>query len=167
MGLETVHPDVLPKLNKRMTLDQFSTAAEFLRQHDIALRVFVLVKPPFLAESEAVEWARRSVAFAFDCGASVVSLIPTRLGNGSLETLAAQGDFAPPKLSTFEKAFDDALSQQRGRVFADTWDLERFSDCPACFTARKERLERMNFTQQSEPAVGCNVHAESEFGAPS
>lgn len=167
MGLETVHPDVLPKLNKRMTLDQFSRAADFLCQHDIALRVFVLVKPPFLDESEAVEWARRSVAFAFDCGASVVSLIPTRLGNGALEALAARGDFAPPKLSTFEVAFDDALAQQRGRVFADTWDLERFSDCPACFTARKERLERMNFTQQSEPAVGCNVHAESEFGAPS
>lgn len=166
MGLETVHPDVLPKLNKRMTLDQFSRAAEFLRQHGIALRVFVLVKPPFLDESDAVEWARRSVAFAFDCGASVVSLIPTRLGNGSLETLAAHGDFAPPKLSTFEKAFDDALSQQRGRVFADTWDLERFSDCPVCFAARKTRLERMNFTQQLEPAVTCLAHGKSEFDAP-
>lgn len=166
MGLETVHTDVLPMLNKRMTLDQFARAAEFLRRHDIALRVFVLVKPPLLDESDAVEWARRSVDFAFDCSASVVSLIPTRLGNGSLETLAAHGDFAPPKLSTFEKAFDDALSQQRGRAFADTWDLERFSDCPACFNARKERLERMNFTQQLEPAVTCLAHAEPEFGAP-
>ncbi|MBK7998701.1 MAG: radical SAM protein [Verrucomicrobia bacterium] len=167
MGLETVHPDVLPKLNKRMTLDQFSRAAEFLRQHDIALRVFVLVKPPFLDESKAREWAGRSVSFAFDCGASVVSLIPTRLGNGALETLEARGDFAPPKLATFEAAFDDALAQRRGRVFADTWDLERFSDCPACFTARKEQLERMNFTQQSEPAVSCGAHAELKFGAPS
>ncbi len=165
VGLETVHPDVLPKLNKRMTLDQFSRAAEFLRQHDIALRVFVLVKPPFLDESEAREWAGRSVRFAFDCGASVVSLIPTRLGNGALETLEARGDFAPPKLATFEAAFDDALAQRRGRVFADTWDLERFSNCPACFTARKERLERMNFTQSLEPAVACHAHAESEFGA--
>lgn len=166
MGLETVHPDALPKLNKRMTLDQFSRAAAFLRQHDIALRVFVLVKPPFLDESEAREWAARSVRFAFDCGASVVSLIPTRLGNGALETLAARGDFAPPKLATFEAAFDDALAQRRGRVFADTWDLERFSNCPACFTARKERLERMNFTQRPEAAVSCSAHAESEFGAP-
>jgi radical SAM enzyme (TIGR01210 family) len=166
MGLETVHPDVLPKLNKRMTLDQFARAAGFLRQHDIALRVFVLVKPPFLDESDAVEWARRSVAFAFDCGASVVSLIPTRLGNGSLETIATNGGFSPPKLATFEQAFNDALSQRRGRVFADTWDLERFSNCPACFAARKARLERMNFTQQLEPAVACPEHAESEFGAP-
>jgi len=166
MGLETVHPEVLPKLNKRMTLDRFSHASTFLRQHDIALRVFVLVKPPFLDEAEALEWAGRSVDFAFDCGASVVSLIPTRSGNGALETLAARGEFAPPKLATFEAAFDYAMSLRRGRVFADTWDLERFSNCPACFAARRERLERMNLSQEPEAQVVCNACAESEFGAP-
>jgi len=56
MGLETAHPEVLARLNKRMTLDQFARAAEFLRGHDIALRVFILVKPPFLDEAEALEW---------------------------------------------------------------------------------------------------------------
>ncbi len=48
MGLETIHPEVLPRLNKRMTPEMFSGAAEFLRRHGIALRVFVLVKPPFI-----------------------------------------------------------------------------------------------------------------------
>ena len=166
MGLETFHPEVLLKLNKRMTLEQFSHAATFLREHDIALRVFVLVKPPFLNEAEALEWAGRSVDFAFNCGASVVSLIPTRPGNGALETLAAQGKFSPPKLATFEAAFDYAIGLRRGRVFADTWDLERFSDCAECFCARRERLERMNISQQSEAQVTCGACAESELGAP-
>ena len=166
IGLETVHLEVLPKLNKRMTLDQFSRAAGFLRQHDIALRVFVLVKPPFLDEAEALEWAGRSVDFAFDCGASVVSLIPTRPGNGALETLATRGDFAPPKLATFEAAFDYAIGLRRGRVFADTWDLERFSDCQTCFGARRERLARMNFSQEPEARVACNACAKSELGTP-
>ena len=167
MGLETVHPEVLPKLNKRMTLEQFSRSAGFLRQHDIALRVFVLVKPPFLDEAEALEWAGRSVDFAFDCGASVVSLIPTRLGNGALETLASRREFAPPKLATFEAAFDYAVGLRRGRVFADTWDLERFSNCPACFAARRERLARINLSQEPEAQVACDACAESESGAPS
>ena len=166
LGLETVHAEVLPKLNKRMTLDQFSRAAGFLRRHDIALRVFVLVKPPFLGEAEALEWAGRSVEFAFDCGASVVSLIPTRLGNGALETLAARGDFSPPKLGTFEAAFDYAIGLRRGRVFADTWDLERFSDCQTCFGARRERLARMNLSQEPERRVTCDACAKSDFGAP-
>jgi radical SAM enzyme (TIGR01210 family) len=155
MGLETVHPKVLPKLNKRMTLEQFARAARFLHQHKVALRVFVLVKPPFLNEAEALEWSKRSIDFAFDCDATVVSLIPTRLGNGALEALAANGEFSPPKLGTLEEAASYGIGLRRGRVFADWWDLETFSDCRNCFTARKERLRRMNDTQTVEPNIGC------------
>ena len=155
MGLETVEPTVLEKLNKRMTVDRFAQAADFLRTHDIALRVFVLVKPPFLDEAAALEWARRSVDFAFACGAGVVSLIPTRGGNGALDALAESGDFAPPKLETLEAAFDYGVGLQRGRVFADLWDLEKFSRCAVCFPARRERLAQMNLRQVMVPHVEC------------
>jgi len=47
MGLETAHPETLARLNKRMTIEDFSRAAEFLRNQGIALRVFILVKPHF------------------------------------------------------------------------------------------------------------------------
>ena len=46
MGLETVHPDALDKLNKRMTVDDFVRAAGLLRRRDVALRVFLLISPP-------------------------------------------------------------------------------------------------------------------------
>lgn len=147
IGLETVHPKVLPKLNKQMTLEHFSKAAAFLQKHDIALRTFILVKPPFLNETEALEWAKRSIDFAFDQGTTVVSLIPTRLGNGALEALAEQGDFSQPKLGTLEAAMDYGASLERGRVFADLWDLERFSECSGCFRNRQARLGRMNVSQ--------------------
>lgn len=155
MGLETAHPVVLEKLNKQMTLELFQRAANFLRRHDIALRVFVLVKPPFLDEGEALQWAERSIDFAFDCGASVVSLIPTRLGNGALEALMAQGLFAPPRLATLEAAAAYGVALGRGRVFADLWDLGKFSDCPACFGARATRLQAMNLLQEAPPPVRC------------
>ena len=155
MGLETAETTVLEKLNKRMTLATFAKAAAFLQAHDIALRVFVLVKPPFLDESAALHWARRSVDFAFTCGAAVVSLIPTRAGNGAMDALAASGDFAPPKLATLEAALDYGIGLQRGRVFADLWDLEKFSQCAACFPARRERLQQMNARQSVIPRVSC------------
>ncbi len=155
MGLETAHPEVLEKLNKRMTLEQFRRAATFLSEHDIALRVFVLVKPPFLDEIEALRWAGRSVDFAFDCGATAVSLIPTRPGNGALEALAERGEFSPPKLSILEAALANGIGLKRGRVFADLWDLERFSACPACFESRRARLQEMNLGQVVLPAVVC------------
>jgi len=155
MGLETVHPEVLGKLNKRVTLEQFASAAAFLKREGIALRVFVLVKPPFMDEGEALTWAVRSAQFAFDCGAEVVSLIPTRLGNGALEALAAQGQFTRPRLTTLEAAFEQSLGSRRGRVFADVWDLEKFSNCPACLAVRRERMNRMNLEQTLLPPIRC------------
>ena len=155
MGLETAHPEVLEKLNKRMTLRDFAKAAEFLRENDIALRVFVLIKPPFLDELESLDWAQRSIRFAFDCGATVVSLIPTRPGNGALDALAERGRFSPPKMSTLEAALEHGIGLQRGRVFADLWDLEKFSGCPACFGARRSRLNEMNLRQHLTPRIVC------------
>ena len=156
MGLETAHPEVLEKLNKRMTLDDFLRAADFLRANDIALRVFVLVKPPFVVdEAEALYWTKRSIDFAFDCGATVVSLIPVRAGNGALEELSRRGEFSPPRLGTLEAALDYGVGLQRGRVFADLWDLEKFSACSACFPERRDRLRAVNLRQKMRPRIGC------------
>ncbi|MBS1504843.1 MAG: radical SAM protein, partial [Bacteroidetes bacterium] len=46
MGLETIHPDVLPLLNKQMTASDFARAASFLVSHDIDVRAFILLNPP-------------------------------------------------------------------------------------------------------------------------
>ena len=85
MGLETAHPEALEKLNKRMTLDGFDRAARWLARHGIAVRAFVLVHPPFIPGAERETWLARSVDHAFAAGATAVSLIPLRGGNGTVE----------------------------------------------------------------------------------
>ena len=155
MGLETVHPAILPRLNKRMTLEQFADAAELLRANAIELRAFILVKPPFLPAAEAVHWAERSLDFAFQCAAGVATLIPTRGGNGALEALALAGDFEPPDIATLEACLEYGLGLRQGRVFADLWDLERFSKCGVCYQARAARLREMNLQQVVSDRVDC------------
>jgi len=91
--------------------------------------------------------------FAFNCGASVATLIPTRGGNGALEALAASGQFSPPKLTTLEAAWTSASACGGGEYFADLWDLEQFLDCPVCFPQRAARLREINFSQQPLPSV--------------
>ena len=158
MGLETVHPQVLPRLNKKFELAHFSQAAGFLRNNGIAVRAFVLVKPPFMDEMEGLEWAVKSAAFALSCGATVVSLIPTRPGNGALERLMETGEFSPPRLATLEKALELALNLRGGgRIFADTWDLEQFSTCPGCFEKRRQRIHAMNLSQRIPPEIDCST----------
>jgi radical SAM enzyme (TIGR01210 family) len=156
MGLETVHPDVLPRLNKRMTLADFDAAARFLTSHDIAVRAFILLRPPFLTEAEGVHWAKESIRFAFDAGVECCVVIPTRAGNGAMEELARQGHFTPPRLESLEEVLDYGIGLRRGRVFADLWDVARFCSCQRCGPARAERLHTVNLTQQRAPAVVCS-----------
>jgi archaeosine synthase beta-subunit len=156
MGLETAHPEVLERLNKHMTLEQFRRAAEFLTKEDIGVRVFILVRPPWLSEEDGVEWAKRSLDYAFDCGASVCSLIPTRAGNGAMEALSATGEFAPPSLPSLEKALEYGLELRAGRVFADLWDIDRFVACPDCSRARIDRIRTINATQVIPESITCS-----------
>jgi radical SAM enzyme (TIGR01210 family) len=155
VGLETAHPEVLARLNKRMTLDLFARKAAFLAENGIALRVFILLRPPFMDEAEGLEWACRSVAYAFDQGATACSLIPTRGGNGTMEVLAAEGQFAPPSLASMEAALEHGVRLGRGRVFMDLWESERFATCPTCAETRLARLAAINRTQTIPPPVSC------------
>ncbi|MGC2617777.1 MAG: radical SAM protein [Acidobacteriaceae bacterium] len=157
MGLETAHPEVLEKLNKRLTLDQFKAAADFLHRNSIDLRVFILVQPPFMRPEESLHWAERSLDFAFDCGATAATLIPTRAGNGAMDSLARAGEFTPPTLATLEAAVAYGLKLQRGHIFSDLWDLPRSIDCPACSAARVARLRAMNLSQTLEPPIPCEI----------
>ena len=157
MGLETIHPEILPRLNKRMSLAQFREAAAFLRARQIGLRAFVLVGLPWLEPREAVEWAVRSAEFAFECGARAVTLIPTRTGNGAMDALEAAGEFTPPTLGQLEQALSGALALCRGLVFADLWDLARWRRCPVCFSERERRLEAMNRRQEASAPVACPI----------
>ncbi len=111
--IETVHPDVLPRLNKRMTLDIFERAVIFLRKHGISVRAFILLRPPFLTEAEGVEWAKKSLLYAFDLGVECCSIIPTRRqwGDG---TPAERGHFQSPGLRSVEKVLEFGINLVRG-----------------------------------------------------
>lgn len=130
MGLETVHPAALEALNKRMTTDDFAGAARTLARLGVSLRVFLLIGPPFIPAEDQDEWLLRSVAFAEDCGASVISLIPTRPGNGTMEALTAQKLFREPTREEVERSFQLVLARSLRvpsteypvpRVLLDRW----------------------------------------------
>ena len=95
IGLETVNIEVLEKLNKRMTLEDFAASVSFLLENDIFTRAFILLRPPFLSEAEGVFWAERSLDFAFNAGVECCVIIPVRAGNGAMDHLVEKGIFEP------------------------------------------------------------------------
>jgi len=160
MGLETIHPDVLPKLNKQLSPEDFKDAAAFLRSHEIDIRAFILLNPPFITgEQENIQWALKTVQFAFECEVGCCSIIPTRPGNGMMEALQEKGDYIPPSLNALEEVFESALNLRQGRVFVDCWDIDFLSSCPRCFEDRKHRLVQMNLRQKFHQRIACNCYS--------
>jgi hypothetical protein len=157
IGLETIHPVAAAELNKRLDLARFDWAAKFLTDNGVDLRVFVLLGAPYVRADESIEWTVRTVEYAVERGASVVSIIPVRGGNGELERLQSFGHFAPPTLSQVETALERCLHHTRTVVTADLWDAERLAGCAHCKSERIERLRRLNITGRAEPMISCTM----------
>ena len=128
LGLEAGDPAVLAKLNKSATTDDFAAAADWLLSEAMAVRAFVLLRPPgvrFERSEAAVASAVEGVRFAFSCGMGVATVVPQRAGNGAVDVLAAAGEWRP---STADELFavQDALfplAETFGRVgLVDAWD---------------------------------------------
>jgi archaeosine synthase beta-subunit len=160
VGLETVHREALAALHKRMTVEDAAEAAAFLSRHDIALRMFVLLDPPFVPHHDAADWALSSVRAAGGMGAAVCAVIPTRGGNGAIDALPVE---SRPRLGLrdLEWVVQEALGDGRRpgapgpmRVFADLWEIERLFDC-GCSRDRAARLRRMNREQRAPAPVAC------------
>jgi radical SAM enzyme (TIGR01210 family) len=115
MGLETVDPSVLPKLNKNMTLEDFERATATMLEHSIFVRAFILLRTPWQTEEEGVYWAKESIDFAQSIGVECCTVIPIRPGNGSVELTA-------PLPESLEEVVAYGVAKNKGRVFGDIWD---------------------------------------------
>jgi radical SAM enzyme (TIGR01210 family) len=161
LGLETANEEILRRLNKGMTVADFESACRFLAAHAIGIRSFVLVGLPCLRREEWAGATRASIETSFRSGAEVVSLIPTRLGNGAMEELQRQGRFEPPTLFDLEMAIEDFLEGKEGdarplgMVFADLWNADALGAPSCCGAARIDRLRSMNLLQRNLPLPPC------------
>jgi radical SAM enzyme (TIGR01210 family) len=157
MGLETIHPVAAAQLNKRLDLARFDSAAKFLSDNGIDLRVFVLLGAPYVGVDESIEWTVRTAEYAVERGAGVVSIIPVRGGNGELERLQALGHFNSPTLSQLEESLQQCMHFSNAVVIADLWDVERFAACEDCKSVRIERLRSMNLSGRAESRIACHM----------
>lgn len=161
LGLESIHPVAMAESNKRLDLARFDHAVTLLTAQDIDVRVFVLLGMPYVPASESVAWAVHTVEHAVSIGASVVSIIPVRPGNGELERLQALGFFTPPTLVQLEQALRATIRQSRAVVTADLWDISRIDACERCREARVGRLRAANLSGHLETGTRCEACGES------
>ena len=141
-----------------MTMEDFTNSVSYLNKNGIRSRAFILLKPPFMSESEGVYWAKKSIDFAFGVGVECCTVIPVRAGNGAMDLLMKNGDFSVPDIHSLETVLEYGILLNKGRVFADVWDLDIFSSCDKCIEERTKRLIIMNQHQRVSSRVICSCN---------
>ncbi len=99
MGLESASDEILERnINKSFRLKDYMNAAERLMKMKIPLKTYVLLKPPFMTEKEAIEDAVNSIIFASK-HSSEVSVNPVNVQSFTLvHHLWRRGEYRAPWL---------------------------------------------------------------------
>ena len=97
LGLESSDPDILEvSINKGFTPEDSRRAGMMIKEAGLTVRTYLILKPPFLTESAAIEDAVRSAKFA-DEFSDEISINPLNVQRGTLaERLWRAGELRPP-----------------------------------------------------------------------
>lgn len=108
IGLESINEDILKySLNKNYGLEDFNESAETLHQEGISVRVYLLLKPPYLSEEESIIDAIKS-AKEVSKNADFISINPMNIQKGTLvERLYMEGSYRPPWLWSVVQVLND------------------------------------------------------------
>ena len=101
IGLETATDRVRADcVNKYFAFEEFEAAAEAAQEANAGVKAYLLLKPPFLSEGEAIEDMTRSVRRCLAVeGVHTVSMNPTNVQRHTMvETLYHEGGYRPPWL---------------------------------------------------------------------
>jgi archaeosine synthase beta-subunit len=168
LGLETSDPTVLARfVNKGSTPEEYFDAADRARALGARTKAYLLLKPPYLAESEAVADVVRSVGAAaphFDS----MSVNPVHIQNGTVvEWLYHRGRYRPPWLWSVV----DALSQgagARGRArlvsFPTAGGLPRGPhNCGECDARVLSTIQEASLSQEFGPLADLDCACKAEW----
>ncbi len=136
-------------LNKGFYLDDYLRALEICKENDVSCLAYVLLKPPFLTESNAIQDTAKSIKWAFEKGVDVVSIEPVSVQKGTLvHLLYNMGIFRPPWIWSVLKVVEE--SHKDGHVIR-IGGFEFFPppsvcthNCTSCNTFCIEAIENYN-----------------------
>lgn len=101
IGLESANDRIRESINKGFSFDDFKKGVKICKKNGVKVKAYLLLKPPFLTEKEALQDAKDSIAKAQKAGADRVSVNPLNVQRGTLvEKLWQRGEYRPPWLWT-------------------------------------------------------------------
>jgi radical SAM enzyme (TIGR01210 family) len=141
IGLESASDFILEHaINKGFTVEHYETAARLLNERNIPLKTYLLIKPPFLTEKEAIEDAVSSARFASKYS-KTISFNPVNVQRQTIvEKLWKNGEFRPPWLWSVVEVLKNTAALGDVRVMSSPTGGGTKRGAHNCGTCDKEVL---------------------------
>ncbi|MFW9995993.1 MAG: archaeosine biosynthesis radical SAM protein RaSEA [Candidatus Odinarchaeota archaeon] len=107
IGLESSN-DTIRKyyINKGIGKKSYFNALKELKTRDFFAKTYVLLKPPFISEIEAIKDCQQTITSAFQAGSRIVSINPCNVHSGTVvEWLWRKNMYNPPRLWSIVELF--------------------------------------------------------------
>jgi radical SAM enzyme (TIGR01210 family) len=156
MGLESASDMIRTVcINKNFDLKIFAEALRKAKSHNIGMRAYVLLKPPFLTERDALLDAISTIKQARNLGVTTVSLNPVNVQKDTLvEKLWTRGSYRPPWLWSVLEVLREAssISDRWMKVVCDPvagGKRRGAHNCGKCDNEIVEAIRKFSLSQDS------------------
>lgn len=155
VGIESFNEEIREKaINKGITNEQIIRAIELAKNYNIGIKAYLLIKPLFITEKEAIYDSISSANKCIELGCSRISFCPATVHKGSvMEFFFNKNQYRPPFLwSIIEILKEVKKSNPKALIMCDTSGVgsergaHNLYNCK-CNKLIKERLERFTLTQ--------------------
>ncbi len=170
IGLESSNDSVRGIcINKGFNLEDFKIAITIARDHNIGVRAYVLLKPPFLTERGAYQDTIRTIQQCSELGVTTVSLNPVNVQRNTLvETLWGQGEYRPAWLWTLVQVLREgraALSKDIDLVCDPVagGKSRGVHNCGKCDKKIVSRISTFSLTQDSSKLEDLDCECKSQW----
>jgi len=148
LGLESSSDRVrLRSINKGFTFDDYLKALDVVKSEGLISKTYLLLKPPFLTEKEALKDAMQSIK-AVDGITETISLNPVNIQNRTLvDYLWRRGIYRPPWLWTLLEALKTPTESRLMSSPTAGGGNRGVHNCGRCDREIIERIEEFSMTQ--------------------
>ena len=151
LGLESSDPTVLEtSVHKGFTPADIKRAGELLKANGLKVRTYLLLKPPFMTESMAIEDAVDSARFA-DPFSDEISINPLNVQRATyVERLWKRGEFRPPWIWSLMEVFRRLSGTVHSRLMSSPSGggaMRGVHNCGECDRKALDAVERFSYSQ--------------------
>jgi radical SAM enzyme (TIGR01210 family) len=164
IGVESANLLVLrDSVNKGHAFETFPAAAAACRRHGVSVKAYLMCKPPFLKESDALVDSTATIVAAAP-HSDMVSLNPTNVQSNTLvDALYRRGSYRPPWLWTIVQALLDGRTTAEAAGFAGMLKSDVIAsgqsrgahNCGACDETVAGYLKKYKATQDKKWLRAC------------